>query len=517
MIRPIVVGSGIAGLWASWRLASGGHPVLLLTKGALGDSASAWAQGGVAVALAPGDSPALHAADTIAAGGGINDPEAVRILTTEGPDRIRELLALGADFDRGPDGQLRFGLEAAHSRHRILHADGDRTGAAMVRALLAVVRHLPAIEVRERSEVRRVLLREGRVAGVEVVTGGVKGRGSRVEAIAAGAVVLATGGVGQLYAVTTNPETSTGDGWALADEAGAELRDLEYLQFHPTALRIRGVNPAPLVSEAVRGAGAHLVDWTGQRFVLEFDERAELAPRDVVARAVAYAVAEGGAFLDARRLEGFADRFPGIHASLARHGLDPATQLIPVAPALHYAMGGVLTDLEGRTTVPGLWAIGEVASTGVHGANRLASNSLLEGLVFADRAARTLAAERAEGPEAARAAPESAPAPFPAPAPDDGSDFREPAPALREEMRAIMTGMVGLSRTEGSLEQALRDLAVLESRAPAGAWRTRYQLRVARLIARSALERRESRGGHRRVDFPPTDWPRIEPEPLGLD
>ncbi|HJS47247.1 MAG TPA: FAD-binding protein, partial [Gemmatimonadales bacterium] len=406
--------------------------------------------------------------------------------------------------------QLRFGLEAAHSRHRILHADGDRTGAAMVRALLAVVRHLPAIEVREHSEVRRVLLREGRVAGVEVVTT-VEGQGSRVAVLRAHDVVLATGGVGQLYAVTTNPETSTGDGWALAEEAGAELRDLEYLQFHPTALRIRGVNPAPLVSEAVRGAGAHLVDWTGQRFALEFDDRAELAPRDVVARAVAYAVAEGGAFLDARRLEGFADRFPGIHASLARHGLDPATQLIPVAPALHYAMGGVLTDLDGRTTVPGLWAIGEVASTGVHGANRLASNSLLEGLVFADRAARTLAAGRAEGPEAPSGAPE------PAPAPDDGADFRDPAPALREEMRAIMTGMVGLSRTEGSLEQALRDLAALEARAAAGAWRTRHQLRVARLIARSALERRESRGGHRRVDFPPADWPRIEPEPLGLD
>ncbi len=511
MIRPVVVGSGIAGLWASWRLAAGGHPVLLLTKGALGDSASAWAQGGVAVALGPGDSPTLHAADTMAAGGGINDPEAVRVLTTEGPDRIRELLALGADFDRGPDGELRFGLEAAHSRHRIIHADGDRTGAAMVRALIAVVRHLPSIEVREHAEVRRLVRKDGRIAGVEVVTA-VEGRESKVEVIPARDVVLATGGVGQLYAVTTNPPTSTGDGWALADEAGAELRDLELLQFHPTALRLRGVNQAPLVSEAVRGAGAHLVDWTGQRFTREFDDRAELAPRDVVARAVEYAVSEGGAFLDARHLPDFAERFPGIHEMLARNGIDPAQQLIPVAPALHYAMGGVLTDLDGRTTVPGLWAIGEVASTGVHGANRLASNSLLEGLVFADRAARALMREAEENPAAVPAGP-----PVEAGPPDDGSDFQAPAPTLREAMRTIMTGMVGLSRTEGSLEQALRDLAALEAKAPAGAWRTRHQLRVAQFITRSALERRESRGGHRRIDFPPADQVRIEPDPLGLD
>jgi aspartate oxidase len=272
------------------------------------------------------------------------------------------------------------------------------------------------------------------------------------------------------------------------------------------------VNPAPLVSEAVRGAGAHLVDWTGQRFTREFDDRAELAPRDVVARAVAYAVSEGGAFLDARELPDFAERFPGIHEMLARHHIDPAQQLVPVAPALHYAMGGILTDLDGRTTVPGLWAIGEVASTGVHGANRLASNSLLEGLVFADRAARALASGALAEP-----APMPAGSPVEPGPPDDGSDFREPAPGLREVMRTIMTGMVGLSRTEGSLEQALRDLAALEAEAPAGAWRTRHQLRVAQLIARSALERRESRGGHRRIDFPPADQVRIAPEPLGLD
>jgi L-aspartate oxidase len=525
MTRPVIVGSGIAGLWAAWRLAASGRRCILLTKGALGDSASAWAQGGIAAALGPGDSPALHAADTLAAGSGLADPEAVRVLTTEGPDRIRDLLSLGAHFDRASDGSLRFGLEAAHSRHRILHADGDRTGAAMVRSLTAVVRHLDEIEVWEFAEVRRILaggsngqLPNRTVEGLELV----RGDGS-VEHLAADHVVLATGGVGQLYAVTTNPLGSTGDGWALAHEAGAELRDLEFLQFHPTALRLRGVNPAPLVSEAVRGAGALLVDWTGQRFAFEFDARGELAPRDIVARAVAYAVSEGGSFLDARGIADFAAQFPGIHAMLRNHGLDPGTDLIPVAPALHYAMGGVATDLDGRSSVPGLWAIGEVASTGVHGANRLASNSLLEGLVFADRTARALTEDGRGGGDvewkgpaaAARHAAQAAPAG--ALAESVTADELAPAPALRQAMRGIMTELVGLSRTESSLERALEELADLEREVPPAAWRTRHQFLVATLIAHSALDRRESRGGHRRVDFPPADAPRIEPEPLGLD
>ena len=535
MNRPVIVGSGIAGLWAAWRLAASGRRCILLTKGALGDSASAWAQGGIAAALGPGDSPALHAADTLAAGSGLSDPEAVRILTTEGPDRIRDLLGLGARFDRAPDGALRFGLEAAHSRHRILHADGDRTGAAMVRSLTAVVRHLDEIEVRDFAEVRRILVggSAGRspasaVEGVELVRGD-----GAIEHVSADEVVLATGGVGQLYAVTTNPLGSTGDGWALAHEAGAELRDLEFLQFHPTALRIRGVNPAPLVSEAVRGAGALLVDWTGQRFAFEFDARGELASRDVVARAVAYAVSEGGAFLDARGLRDFESQFPGIHAMLRSHGIDPAANLIPVAPALHYAMGGVATDLEGRSSVSGLWAIGEVASTGVHGANRLASNSLLEGLVFADRTARALTGETpagAGGREAVRREVRARSGGAAVPPAGRGSerspgtiaasvtaDELAPAPALREAMRGIMTELVGISRTESSLERALEELGDLEREVPPAAWRTRHQLMVATLIARSALDRRESRGGHRRVDFPPADAPRIEPEPLGLD
>jgi L-aspartate oxidase len=307
-------------------------------------------------------------------------------------------------------------------------------------------------------------------------------------------VVLATGGVGQLYAVTTNPKVATADGWALAYQAGARLRDLEFLQFHPTALKLPGVNPAPLISEAVRGAGALLVDRDGRRFALDADPRAELAPRDVVARAVAAADAAGGAWLDARSLADFPARFPGITAKLAGHGLDPARDLLPVAPALHYAMGGIQTDLEGRSSLPGLWAVGEVASTGVHGANRLASNSLLEGLVFADRTGRSVAA-----------APPAAPAPMAAdqtaPSRDTGDDER--CDPIRRAMRETMTADVGVQRTEASLLHAEGELDRLTREAQPGAWRTRNQLLVARLITQAARRRRESRGGHRRLDYPP--------------
>lgn len=487
--RPIIVGAGIAGLWAAWRLASDGHPSLLLTKGALADSATAWAQGGIAVALGPGDSPTQHAADTLAAGDGLSDPEAVRILTTEGPDRVRDLLALGAAFDRGADGLLRFGLEAAHTRARIIHSAGDQTGAALVRCLTDIVRADPRIEILEYSEVQRLMMVDGRVAGVVVVQ-----PGRATFAIPAATVVLATGGVGQLYLVSTNPRVATGDGWALAHHVGAELRDLEFLQFHPTALKLPGINPAPLISEAVRGAGAILVDTAGRRFALDTDPRGELAPRDVLARRVAEADMAGGAWLDARHIADFPSQFPGIARMLAGFGLDPATDLLPVAPALHYAMGGIRTDLEGRSSVPGLWAVGEVASTGVHGANRLASNSLLEGLVFADRMARALAAQLPTALPVVDAASFDL-------APNDTADD-ESAP-LREEMRHTMTADVGLQRTEVSLDRAERELGGLFVAAPTGAWRTSNQLLVARLIAQSARSRRESRGGHRRTDYPP--------------
>jgi L-aspartate oxidase len=469
-------------------LASEGVSAVLITKETLVDSASAWAQGGIAVALGPGDSPGQHAADTLAASDGLADPEAVRILTNEGPDRVYELLALGAKFDRGTDGKLRLGLEAAHTRPRIIHAGGDRTGAALISCLAQVIRDHPEIEILEHTEVTGLVLQEGRVAGVSIL------QGSTGAILEAPAIVLATGGVGQLYAVTTNPRMATADGWALAHQIGAQLRDLEFLQFHPTALKIPDLNPAPLISEAVRGAGAVLVNKSGRRFALDFDSRGELAPRDVVARAVAAADSAGGAWLDARSVEDFPSRFPGITAMLARHQLDPKTDLLPVAPALHYAMGGIQTDLDGRTTKPGLWAVGEVARTGVHGANRLASNSLLEGLVFADRAGRSLTRKSsAAGPEVAGSAQPGVCA--------SGADTHcEP---IRQEMRQLMTANVGVLRSEASLLLAEQELERLSRATPAGAWRTRNQLLVAGLITRAARGRRESRGGHRRTDYPP--------------
>jgi L-aspartate oxidase len=488
--RPVIVGTGIAGLWTAWRMASEGIPAVLVTKESLADSASAWAQGGIAVALGPGDSPGQHAADTLAASDGLADPEAVRILTNEGPDRIYELLELGAVFDRGPDGRLGLALEAAHTRPRIIHSGGDRTGAALISCLAELVRQHPEVELLEHTEVTSLVVRRGKVTGVTLLSASGQNLG-----LAASAVVLATGGVGQLYAITTNPKVATADGWALAHQVGAQLRDIEFLQFHPTALKLSGVNPAPLISEAVRGAGAVLLDRTGRRFALDLDSRGELAPRDIVARAVATADAAGGAWLDARTIEDFAARFPGITAMLARHGLDPARDLLPVAPALHYAMGGIQTDLEGRTTKPGLWAVGEVARTGVHGANRLASNSLLEGLVFADRAGRSLAGTLRSKvtvvpPSSSAGVPEEEDA-------DAGSEN------IRQEMRTVMTANVGVTRSEGSLLHAERELERLAGLAPRTAWRTHNQLLVASLITKAARGRRESRGGHRRTDYPP--------------
>jgi L-aspartate oxidase len=487
--RPVIVGTGIAGLWTAWRLASEGIPAVLVTKETLADSASAWAQGGIAVALGPGDSPGQHAADTLAASDGLADPEAVRILTNEGPDRVYELLALGAVFDRGPDGKLGLALEAAHTRPRIIHSGGDRTGAALISCLAQLVRYHNQIELLEHTEVVSLETHDGQVVGVTLLP-----RDGESRVLPASAVILATGGVGQLYAVTTNPRVATADGWALAHQVGAQLRDIEFLQFHPTALELAGVNPAPLISEAVRGAGAVLVDQSGRRFALALDPRGELAPRDVVARAVAAADASGGAWLDARAIQDFASRFPGITAMLARHGLDAARDLLPVAPALHYAMGGIQTDLDGRTTKPGLWAVGEVARTGVHGANRLASNSLLEGLVFADRAGRLLAGRL-------RSRISSAEAATPGGMNDSGADTQ--CEAIRQEMRGLMTADVGVQRSESSLLHAERELERLKLATPRAAWRTHNQLLVAGLITQAARRRRESRGGHRRTDYPP--------------
>ncbi|SFR74250.1 L-aspartate oxidase [Agromyces sp. CF514] len=411
MVHVLVVGGGIAGLWTAVRAADAGHDVELVTKTELADGNTRHAQGGIAAALFPDDSAARHYADTLAAGAGLCDPEAVRVLCDEGPARVRDLIRFGVAFDHGDSGLSR-GLEAAHSRARILHAGGDATGAAIERALVATVRRR-AVRIHEQTMLVD-LLTEGAAGGDAPADGGgdsgadsdrpdgVRVVGARLLAasgdlieVRADAVVLATGGAGQLFRHTTNPDVATGDGVAAAWRAGAEIADLEFVQFHPTALAAPGT---PLISEAVRGEGAVLRDRDGNRFMLELHPEAELAPRDVVARAVwRRSLEQGGepVTLDATALgREFLDRrFPGLGAACRDAGHDWAVEPVPVTPAAHYAMGGVVTDLDGRTSLPGLYAVGETARTGVHGANRLASNSLLEAAVFADRAARALDAD----------------------------------------------------------------------------------------------------------------------------
>ncbi|WP_205857618.1 L-aspartate oxidase, partial [Phytoactinopolyspora endophytica] len=403
----VVVGSGIAGLTIALEARKAGR-VLLVTKTGLPAGSTAWAQGGIAAALGPEDSPEQHLHDTLMAGGGLCDEDAVRTLVTEGPQRVRELAALGTEFERADDGTIALTREGGHRRDRIAHAGGDATGKEISRALIEALRAVeedPGIDVIEHALVTDVLTdAHGRACGVSLHVIG-EGRIDGVGAALGRAVVLATGGFGQVYASTTNPPVSTGDGVALALRAGAQIVDLEFVQFHPTVLWLgrTAKGQQPLISEAVRGEGAHLRDVEGRRFMADRHELAELAPRDVVAKGVVTAMAETAAehvWLDARHLgaEFLAERFPTIVARCRSYGIDPATDLVPVAPAQHYASGGVRTDLRGRTTVPGLYACGEVSWTGVHGANRLASNSLLEGLVWGHRIAIDLAETLADVP-----------------------------------------------------------------------------------------------------------------------
>src|SRR5215212_2903082 len=382
--RFLVVGSGVAGLHTAWRASEHGE-VLVLTKRTLFDSSTAYAQGGIAAALGAGDSTELHRKDTLAAGAALCDREAVQVLVEEGPARVRELHAAGADFDLDPSGKFKLGKEAAHSRHRIVHAHGDQTGAEVARTLIARVQESKRVQVIETARVLELIVDRDRCCGVRASVAG-----SPVEIIA-DATVLATGGCGQVFRYTTNPVVATGDGFAIAHRAGVRLADMEFVQFHPTALDTPE-NPLQLISEAVRGEGAVLVNESGERFMKKRHRLAELAPRDVVARAIFREQKHGQVYLDARKLgQGFTKRFPGIFAICRARGLDPRKHLIPVTPAAHYMMGGIVTDLAGRSNVGRLYAVGEVARTGVHGANRLASNSLLEGLVFAERVARDLA------------------------------------------------------------------------------------------------------------------------------
>jgi L-aspartate oxidase len=493
----IVVGSGIAGLTTAIHAARD-HDVILVTAGGIEDSNTRYAQGGIAGAIGAGDSIAAHVADTVRAGAGLSAEDAVRVLCAEAPERLRELIDLGVPFDR-VDGRPALGLEAAHSAPRILHAGGDATGAAIERTLAAIARERAAL-VLEDTRVTDLVVRDGVVRGVRLNDR----RG--VSVLSADAVIIATGGFAGLYEHTSNPPTAVGTGIAIAVRAGAAVADLEFVQFHPTVLATSG---GFLVSEAVRGEGAVLRDEHGERFLLGVHPDAELAPRDVVARAIADTMRRQGGrpvLLDATHLDGarLDARFPGIARRVRAAGIDWTREPVPVTPAAHYTMGGIATDLEGRTTLPGLFAVGEAARTGVHGANRLASNSLVEGAVFAARAAAALSnpglAEQAlvvpSGWSSAVALPERpAGRPFPAGA--------APSPALGR----LLWQDVGLSRSDAGLRRAVTGVDALASTGEAD----HDAATVATLVVRAALERHESRGAHARSDFPMTDPTLAEP------
>lgn len=474
--RPVIVGAGLAGLMTALHLAP--EPVVVLSPAPLGrEASSAWAQGGVAASVGADDAPDLHVADTLAAGDGLCDPIATTRILSAAPAAIAHLVEIGARFDRDAAGALKLGLEAAHSRRRIVHAEGDATGREIMRAVVAAVHACPSITVMEGVDARRLLLREGRVAGVLAAAGDVP------VMLQTSRVVLASGGIGGLFAQSTNPAGCFGMGLALAARAGAALSDIEFVQFHPTALDVPGT-PVALVSEAVRGEGAPLVDETGRRFMADVPGR-ELAPRDVVARAI-WTERESGhlVYLDTRGLvaRGFATRFPTIAAACHAHGIDPDREPIPVRTVEHYHMGGVAVDLEGRTTLEGLWACGEVARTGLHGANRLASNSLLEAMVCARAVAASIA-----GTPACRIVPDAVPALPPAP---------DPAP-----LRATVSAALGVMRDRAGLLAGLDALVPLAR----GSGPQADPALVAMMIAMAAIDRRESRGGHFRSDWPERD------------
>jgi L-aspartate oxidase len=459
---------------------------MVLTKRSLFDSATAYAQGGIAAALGAGDSPELHRRDTLAAGAALCDARAVEVLVEEGPARVRELQTAGAHFDLEPGGDFKLGREAAHSRRRIVHARGDQTGAEVARALIDRVSHSKQIEVLERTRVLDLIVSDKKCYGVRATVAGVPTE------IVADATVLATGGCGQVYKYTTNPQVATGDGYAIAHRAGVKLADMEFVQFHPTALETPE-NPLALISEAVRGEGAILVNDAGTRFMVKRHRLAELAPRDVVAREIFRERARGSrVYLDARKLgASFKKRFPGIFALCRARGINPAKDLIPVIPAAHYMMGGIVTDLYGRSSLERLYACGEVSRTGVHGANRLASNSLLEGLVFAERVAREIITR-----DRIKSVPRKKS--WDAPVLVE----RGAAQVAADDVRSVMWEHAGIARTAKGLRECLSLLAEIEQRLPVGATEEANMVETSRLIAEGALLRKESRGGHFRSDFP---------------
>ena len=480
-----MIGSGIAGLQTAWRASDHGE-VAVLTKRTLKDSATAYAQGGIAAALGAGDSPELHKTDTLAAGAALCDAAAVEVLVAEGPARVRELASAGAQFDTDDAGRFTLGREAAHSRKRIVHAKGDQTGAEVALALIARVQERANIQVLETARALDLIVEQGRCCGVRANVGG------RAIEIIADATVLATGGCGQLYRHTTNPQVATGDGYAIAHRAGATLADMEFVQFHPTALET-SENPLALISEAVRGEGATLLNDRGTRFMSKRHKLAELAPRDIVAREIFREQQTGSrVWLDARKMgRAFGRRFPGILQLCLNRGIDPRRELIPVTPAAHYMMGGIITDLAGRSSLERLYACGEVSRTGVHGANRLASNSLLEGLVFAERVARD-AVNQPKLPRVPRRGDWEV----------ETLRDRGAAQVAAEEIRRVMWEHAGISRDAKGLTAARKSLEALRSRLTGDMTEELNMVDTARLIVASALKRKESRGGHFRRDFP---------------
>jgi L-aspartate oxidase len=499
----LIVGAGIAGLRAAIELAGTGR-VLVITKEQLGESNTNYAQGGIAVALGGDEDVELHLEDTTRAGDGLVNEAAAAVLVEEGPRRVEELLKWGTHFDR-EGGELMLTREGAHSLPRILHANGDATGAEIGRSLLAHAQTIPNIELVEWMTCEDLILDGDSVAGLALVT-----RSGERQTISARAILLASGGAGQVYSDTTNPAVATGDGIAMASRADAAISDMEFYQFHPTALSLPGV-PRFLLSEALRGEGAYLRNARMERFMERYHPLLELAPRDVVARAI---TREGlgdtpgevfPVYLDMRHVKGLnlRERFPGISAFLDGYGLDLARDLIPVRPAAHYLMGGVRTDVHGRTSLKRLYAAGEVACTGVHGANRLASNSLLEGLVFGARAAAEMREETALTGKISPLPPESAKN-------SNGSGTRQNSVAdMVSAIQHTMWQKAGLLRDKEGLESAIQDLSDIDSVVPNGETRPAVELRslleVGNLIVRSALAREESRGAHYRNDFPQRD------------
>jgi L-aspartate oxidase len=479
----IVIGGGVAGLRAAVDLAKAGR-VLLLTKTALTESNSQYAQGGIAAAVGESDSTDIHSSDTLAAGAGLCDEAAVKILADEAPEEIRKLIEWGTEFDR-VDGHVALAREGAHSQARVLHAHGDATGREIIRSLSTRVRSLSAVTVMDFAFVQELIVADGRVAGVRFV------QNEKHVIASACATLIASGGAGQVYRETTNPPVATGDGFSIGFRAGALLRDMEFVQFHPTALSLPGLPPF-LISEAVRGEGAHLIDDKGERFV------EELAPRDVVARAIYARISEGSRVrLDLRHIPSgnIRNRFPQIHAFCLQHGFDITSQPIPVVPASHYFMGGLQTDLGGRTSLPGLFAAGEVASSGVHGANRLASNSLLECVVFGKRASGSMI--------------ECLSASYPA-LPETEFSLRVPfdAQAARQQIRETAWQYAGIVRDGEGLKNGLQIVSEMEKKWQASPLPSIDQMEtanlraIAELILQCALCRLESRGAHFRTDFP---------------